>query len=258
MRIGIPSLLLCTLSTLALGEIHTETVPYSHGDTELAGYLAYDDQEGDQRPGVLIVHEWWGLNAFAKQEARRLAEAGHLAFALDMYGDGATASDAGAAGALAAPFYDNRQLARDRVAAGLAVLRNHPLCDSDRIVAIGFCFGGSMVLELARSGADLQGVASFHGGLATSEPASADAVRARVLVLHGADDPMVPDDEVIAFADEMRAAGADWQLAMYGGAVHSFTNPNAAEAGLPGVAYHEQTDRRAREALTAFFRECFR
>lgn len=237
-------------------EIRTQSVSYDHAGARLIGYLAYDDAVKTPRPGVLVVHEWWGLNEYTKKRTRQLAELGYVALAADIYGDGVVATDRTEAGALAGRFRGgDRALLRDRVNAGLQTLRANPLVDRHKVAAIGYCFGGTAVLELARSGADIAGVVSFHGGLDTPRPAAPGVLKARVLVLHGADDPGVPPAQVSAFQEEMRGAGADWQLAMYGGAVHSFTNPDAGSDPSRGSAYNEKADRRSWEHMKVFFTE---
>ncbi len=251
-------LMAALIATNAQAGLRTERVEYRHGATVLVGYLAYDDAVAGKRPGVLVVHEWWGLNDYAKRRAEELARLGYVAFALDMYGKGTVTTNPKEAGRLAEPFRSDRQLMRARAAAGLEVLRNRPQTDPGRIAAIGYCFGGTTVLELARSGAALQGVASFHGGLATPNPADARNIKGKVLVLHGADDTFESPAEVAAFQEEMRRAGVDWQMNIYGGAVHSFTNPDAGRAGIKGVAYNEKADRRSWQALMDFFAEIFR
>ena len=175
-----------------------------------------------------------------------------------MYGNGEVAKTPEEAGALAGKFRGDRRLMRDRLGAGLAVLRDNKLTDPKRLAAIGYCFGGTTVLELARSGADIAGVVSFHGGLDTANPADAKNIRCKVLVLHGADDPHVPPEQVLAFQDEMRKAGVDWQMIFYGGAVHSFTNPASGSDNSKGVAYNERADKRSWEAMELFFSEIFR
>ena len=183
----------------AVAEVRDETVEYSHNDTTLKGYLAYDDSIAGKRPGVLVVHEWWGLNDFAKRRARELAGLGYAAFAVDMYGNGVTAKDAKEAGRLAGTYLADRGLMRARAAEGLEVLKGHRHVDEDRVAATGYCFGGTVVLELARSGADIRGAVSFHGGLGTPEPEKTRGVKASVLALHGGDVPNVTPSDVSAF-----------------------------------------------------------
>jgi dienelactone hydrolase len=236
----------------------TRDVDYQQGETALQGYLAYDDAVKGKRPGVMIVHEWWGVNDYVKGRARQLADLGYVAFAADIYGKGVRATTMQEAQQASAPFRTDRALLRARARAGLEVLRKHELVDPKRIAAIGYCFGGMTVLELARSGADVAGVVSFHGGLGTPNPEDAKNIKAKVLVLHGGDDPNVPPEQVLAFQDEMRKAKVDWQMVIYGGAVHSFTNPASGNDPSRGAAYNEKADRRSWEAMRVFFAEIFR
>ena len=238
--------------------LRTEVIEYKHGDVVLEGYLAYDDAVKGKRPGIIVVHEWWGLNPYARMRTEQLAKLGYIAFAIDMYGKGVRAKDPAEAGSLSGIYRGNRPLMRSRANAGLEVLRNHPLANVNRIAAIGYCFGGTVVLEMARSGAELVGVVSFHGGLNTPSPGDAKNIKGKVLVLHGADDPAVPPDQVIAFQDELRKAGVDWQMVSYGGAVHSFTNPEAGNDPSRGAAYNEKADKRSWEAMKTFFGEIFK
>jgi dienelactone hydrolase len=238
-------------------KVVTEVVEYRHGDVVLEGYLAYEKGKKSSRPGVLVVHEWMGLNDYARMRAEKLADLGYVAFAVDMYGKGVRARDSKEAAALAGIYKGDRQLMRARILAGLEVLISQPKVDPKRIAAIGYCFGGTTVLELARSGADVDGVVSFHGALDTSIPAESGRVRAKVLVLHGRDDPLVPPEQVNGFEAEMRNAGVDWQLVAYGGAVHSFTNPQAGSDPSKGVAYNEKADKRSWKAMKEFFDEIF-
>lgn len=238
--------------------IRTETVDYRQGETRLEGYLAYDDSAAGKRPGVLVVHEWWGINDYVRSRAEQLARQGYVAFAADMYGKGIRAGTAAEAGKLAGALKADRALMRARADAALDVLKRSPLVDPARIAAVGYCFGGTTVLEMARAGTAVAGVVSFHGGLDTPHPEETRSVKTRVLALHGGDDPFVPPAQVAAFQEEMRGAGADWQLVAYGGAVHSFTNPAAGSDKTKGSAYDERADRRSWEAMTVFFREIFK
>jgi dienelactone hydrolase len=241
----------------AYGAIRTEVVDYRHGDTVLEGYLAYDDSIQGKRPGVIVVHEWWGINNYVRTRTEQLAKLGYVAFAIDIYGKGVRAKDAKEAGSLSSTYRSDRALMRSRANAGYDVLKNHPLTDARRIAAIGYCFGGTTVLEMARSGAPLAGVVSFHGGLGTPNPGDAKNIKGKVLVLHGADDSFVPSGEVIAFQDEMRKSGVDWYFVSYGGAVHSFTNPDSGNDPSKGAAYNEKADKRSWEAMKLFFAEIF-
>ena len=249
--------LLC-LTVTAEAAVKTKIIEYKQGDTVLEGFLAWDDTKTDKRPGVLIVHEWTGINAHMKQRAEMLAKLGYVAFAADIYGKGIRPTVQPEAAKTAGIYKNDRPLMRDRVKAGLAELKKQELTDPQRIVAIGYCFGGTTVLELARDGADLKGVVSFHGGLSTPTPQDAKNIKGRVLALHGADDPFVKADEVAAFQDEMRKGAVDWQFVSYGNAVHSFTNTAAGNDNSKGAAYNEKADKRSWEAMTVFFAEIFR
>jgi dienelactone hydrolase len=245
------------LAAVAEAAVRTKAVEYRHGDATLEGYLAWDDAQQGRRPGVLVVHEWYGVNDYAKSRAEQLAKMGYVAFALDMYGKGVRANNPQDAGKLASTYKNDRKLMRDRAKAGLEVLRKQDNVDGGRVAAIGYCFGGQVCLELARANADVAGVVSFHGALDTPDPKGSQGVKPKVLVCHGAVDPFVPDAHVVAFRDEMEAAKADYQIIAYAGAVHSFTNPVADKAGLKGVAYNENADRRSWRAMQDFFGEIF-
>ncbi len=246
------------LSHRALSQIHTEIVEYKIGDAVFEGYLAYDTTEKERRPGVLVVHEWWGITPYIQKRAEQLAQLGYVAFAVDIYGKGIRAKTPQEAQTIAGQFYGDRKLLRERAAAGLDILQKNPLVDAKRIAVIGYCFGGMTTLELARSGANIAGAVSFHGGLATPNPEEAKNIKAKILVLTGGDDPNVPVAQVTAFEDEMRKANVDWQLVSYGGAVHSFTNPASGRDSSKGVAYNEKADRRSWEAMKTFFSEIFK
>lgn len=247
--------MLFSVVSVSRAELRTEVTEYRHGDVVLEGYMAYDDSVKGKRPGVLVVHEWMGHNPYVRMRADKLARLGYAAFAIDMYGKGVRAKDSKEAASLAGIYKGNRALMRARAQAGLDVLAKHPMVDPSRVAAIGYCFGGTTVLELARSGAPLRAVVSFHGGLDTPSAEDARNIRGKVLALHGGDDPYVKPAEVAAFQEEMRRAGVDWQFVTYGGAVHSFTNPDAGNDNSKGAAYNEKADRRSWEAMKAFFEE---
>ncbi len=235
--------------------MHTDDIEYEHGGRRLVGHLAEPDGT-DARPTVLVCHEGPGLDDHAKTVAVRLAQLGYLAFALDYHGDGKPLERnemMGRLGALMTSPGDTRALAR----AGLAVLLAQPRADASRVAAIGYCFGGTMALELARDGADLRAVVGFHSGLGTSRPDDAANIRARVLVCIGSEDPFVPPDQRLAFEAEMRAGKVDWRMHLHGGVAHSFTNERASEAALPGVAYDQRTDERSWRAMLDLFDEAF-
>lgn len=254
--VSLAALLLAACAIRA--DIKVETVEYKQGDTVLEGYLAHDDAAQGKRPGVIVVHDWKGNGEFSKKKAEDLAKLGYVAFACDIYGKGVRPATAQDASAQAGKFKNDRALLRARVNAALDVMRDHKSVDSAKIGAIGFCFGGTTVLELARSGAPVAGVVSFHGGLSSPAPEDAKNIKAKVLVLHGADDPFVKPDEVLAFEDEMRKGGVDWQLVAYGNAVHSFTNKAAGDDNSKGAAYNEKADRRSWEDMKDFFNEAFK
>ncbi|MDB5394937.1 MAG: dienelactone hydrolase [Rhodospirillales bacterium] len=235
-----------------------QDIDYHDDSLRLRGVLAYDGEIEGERPGIVVVHEAWGLGDHAIARAKMLAELGYVALAADMYGDRRQAADLPAAMELIGDLRTNPEKLRARAGAAVATLKAQRNVDSSRVAAIGFCFGGTTVLELARGGADLKGVVSFHGGLQTAAPAKPGAVTPKVLVCTGADDPMIPPSQVIEFEDEMRNAAADWQVICYGGTVHSFTNPNAGKGvALEGLAYNQQSDRRSWAAMRAFFDEIF-
>ncbi|HHM05255.1 MAG TPA: dienelactone hydrolase family protein [Gammaproteobacteria bacterium] len=242
------------------GVIATE-VNYRAGATLLKGYVAYDDAFAGKRPGVLVVHEWWGHNAYARQRARQLAQMGYVALAVDMYGEGRQALHPEDAQKFSSEIARNLPLGEARFKAALELLRRHPLALPDKIAAIGYCFGGGVVLHMARIGTDLQGVVSFHGSLATSQPARPGAVKARILVAHGGADPFVTPAQITGFIQEMNQAGADYTIIVYGGAQHSFTNPAADEYGtrfnLP-LKYNRAADLASWRAMAAFLEDVFR
>lgn len=245
------------LAGAASAEIRLETVEYQQGDTVLEGVLAYDPTMSSTRPGIVVVHDWMGVSDYVKDRARQLAELGYVVLAADIYGKGVRPETREAAAAEAGKYRADRALLRARVRAAVDVLKKRLEVDPTRIAAIGYCFGGGTVLELARDGADIAGVVSFHGNLDTPNPADAKNIKAKVLVLHGADDPHVPPAQVTAFQEEMRTAGVDWQLVMYGGAVHSFSNPGAGSDYSQGNAYNEKADKRSWIAMKDFFKELF-
>lgn len=246
-------LLLASLSAPAA--VKTEVVEYRDGEQVCEGYLAWDDAVAGKRAGVVVVHEWMGLGDYAKRRAREIAALGTVVFAADIYGKGIRAKDFKEAGQLAGKFKGDLPLLRSRARAALAVLEKDPRVDASRLFALGYCFGGTTALELARSGAPLAGAVSFHGGLSTKDPADAKAIKGRVLVLHGAADPYVPPAEVAAFKKEMDDARVDWQLVEYAGAVHSFTNPDSGSDPSKGAAYDARADRRSWEAMKSFLAE---
>lgn len=245
----------------ALAAIKEGPVEYQAGDTVLKGYLVYDDATKQRRPGVLVVHEWWGHDQHARNSARKLAAAGYVALALDMYGGGKQADHPDSAGKFSGEVRKNLPLMKSRFEAGMQLLRKQPQVDGKRLAAIGYCFGGSVVLEMARAGEDLRGVASFHGGLATEHPAQPGGTQARVLVMNGAEDPFVPPEQIAAFKKEMEGAKVNYKFVNYPGAKHSFTNPDADANGtkfnLP-LNYNAVADNESWLELQSFLKQIFK
>ncbi len=236
--------------------VQGSNVLYKDGSAELEGYLAKDPSKKSDR-GLIIVPDWKGVSAFYEDKAKAMASEGYVVLVADIYGKGVRPKTNEEAGAQAGKYKGDRPLLRSRVGAALARLKQEKGVSADKIVAMGYCFGGTTVLELARAGANVDGVVSFHGGLSTPTPADAKNIKGKVLVLHGADDPNVPDTEVAAFEKEMRDAGVDWQLVKYSGAVHAFTNPGAGNDNSKGAAYNEKADKRSWVAMKDFFKEIF-
>lgn len=247
-------------NTQATSDIRGEEVSYQVGDQVFNGYIAYDAASDKKRPGIIVVHEWWGHTEYVRTRAYMLAKLGYTAIALDMYGDGKTASHPDDAQKFMMEVMNSGEQMQQRFVAGKNLLEQHPTVDPTQIAAIGYCMGGAVVLDMARSGMDLKGVASFHGSLGTSMPAHENAVTAKVLVLHGEDDPFVPPDQVDAFKKEMDAAKADYVFIAYPDAVHGFTNPGATELGnqfgLP-LGYNETADTQSWERFKSFLNEIF-
>jgi dienelactone hydrolase len=238
----------------------SQELSYEVGGVKLVGYLAYDGATSGPRPGVLVVHEWWGHNDYARSRADMLAKLGYTALALDMYGDGKRAAHPDDAKKFMMEVLGNIDTAEARFTAALKLLQEHETTDPQKTAAIGYCFGGAVVLHMARVGTDLDGVASFHGNLSTKSPAQKGVVKARVLVLHGAADPLVPAEQIAAFEKEMDEAGVDMKLIAYEGAKHAFTNPSATELGakfkLP-LAHHPEADQKSWAELQVFLKSLF-
>lgn len=241
-------------------DIRTEEVTYQAGGTTLKGYIAWDAARTEPRPGILVVHEWWGHNEYVRRRARMLAEEGYTALALDMYGDGKQAAHPEDAQKFMMETISNAEVAGARFGAALDLLQKHASTDPEKTAAIGYCFGGAVVLHMARLGKDLDGVASFHGNLGTETPAKPGAIKADILVLHGGDDPFVPKEQVEAFKKEMEAAGANYVFIEYPGAMHAFTNPGATAMGkkfkLP-LAYDAKADEQSWAELQRFLKALF-
>ncbi|MBI5863317.1 MAG: dienelactone hydrolase family protein [Planctomycetes bacterium] len=256
-RMGVV-MVLVSLAAAARAEIVTRSIEYKIGDKTFEGYLAYDDKVKDPQPGVLLVHEWWGVTEHTKNVTRQVAAMGYVAFAIDMYGKGVVAENTERAGELSGQFAKNDVLRRERAKAGYDVFVKMPQVDKKRVAAIGFCFGGTTVLHMAYSGLDIAGVVSFHGALVPPGEADLKNIKARILVLHGAADPLVPAEQVQKFQEGVAKAKADWQMVYYGGAGHSFTNPESVKLGMEGVGYNAPADARSRQHMKVFFDEIFR
>lgn len=241
-------------------EIVTREVSYKQGDTVMKGLVAYDDSIEAKRPGVLVIHEWWGHNDYTRKRARMLAELGYTALAVDMYGDGKTADHPDDAGKFSSAVGGNLPLAKARFDAALDTLKQQPTVEADKIAAVGYCFGGGILLNMARMGTDIAGVVSYHGSVATNSPAKKGDIKTSIRVFNGADDPFVKAEQIEAFKKEMESVGADYKLVNYPGAVHAFTNPDADTFGkkfnLP-LAYNEQADKDSWQQTQEFFKEIF-
>ena len=237
-----------------------ETVNYAADTVKMQGYIAFDSANKAKRPAILVVPEWWGIGDYVKGRAKQLAELGYIAMAVDMYGNATEATDPETAGKMAMPFYTNPQMAKARFDAALAKLKAYPQVDTNRIAAIGYCFGGSMVLNAAKMGAPLVGVVSFHGGLAGVTPDKA-TLKAKVLVCHGGADNFESPEEIATFKKQMDSVGADYTFKVYEGATHAFTNPEATEKGkkfnMP-ISYNAAADTASWNDMKAFFGRIFK
>jgi len=245
------------LPASAPARMHQQLVDYHQGGAVLQGYLAYDDSFPGLRPAVLVFHHWMGIDQYIKDRTDQLARMGYVAFAGDIYGKGVRPANSTEAAAQSGKYRADRPLMRKRAQAALDTLRLIPRVDVKRIAAIGYCFGGGVALELARSGADIAGVASFHGTLDTPHPEDAKNIKAKILVMQGTDDPVAPIKAIGDLEDEMRGGGVDYQINLYGGAVHSFTQPMAGNDPKTGNAYNPEADRRSWQAMKYFFAELF-
>ena len=236
--------------------IQERLVEYEHGGASLEGFLACDDVDGGAKPAVMVVHAWGGRGQFECDRARALAELGYVGFAADLYGKGVLGASVEENAGLMQPFLDDRAMLQSRLTASLETLKSQPEVDNDRIAAIGYCFGGLCVLDLARIGTDINGVASFHGLFGAPGNTAGTKIKTRVLALHGHEDPMVPVDAVVALEKELTEAGADWQIHVYGNTLHAFTNPEANFPDL-GAIYNKNADKRSWQTLLNFLDELF-
>jgi dienelactone hydrolase len=257
MRYALALVSLLLLPSSVLAEIKTQVIEYKDGDVVHEGFLAWNSENVKDAPGVLVVHQWMGLTDYEKGRCRQLAELGYVAFALDIYGKGIRPTSMQEAGKQAGIYKSDRGLFRRKLQLGLEQLQNQASVNKKQIAAIGYCFGGTGVIELARSGASVAGGVSFHGGLDSPTPDDGKNIKAKLLICHGADDPFVPAEEIEAMKSEFNSAGVDWQMIYYSGAVHSFTQPMAGNDNSRGAAYNERADHRSWQAMKDFFDELF-
>lgn len=254
LMIGLAVMLLVASAEAA---VQTKTVSYKHGDLECKGFLAWDDAVQGKRPGVLVVHEWWGLDEYARSRAQQLARLGYVAFACDMYGEGKTTEHPEDARKFATTVRMNVENWRKRAQVSLEVLKAQPQCDNGKLAAIGYCFGGSTALQLAYSGADLKAVATFHAALPAPTADEAKSLKARILVCHGGADTFIPEMAIKSFREPLDKAGAKYEFVAYPGVVHSFTVPGADARNLPGMKYDKQADEDSWKRMTKLFAELF-
>ena len=257
--VSIFALVIASLMTISMAsaEIRSEAISYQDGGANLTGHLYWDDSIEGKRPGVLVVHEWWGLNDYAKWRAGQLAEMGYVAFALDMYGDNKVTTHPAEAQEWMSANTANLDGWRQRALTGLEQLRAHSLTDTSRMAAIGYCFGGATVMQLAYAGADLKGVASFHGSLPLPNDGEVNNIKGRVLVEHGNDDAFIPAERVEAFKAAMNDGGVDLRFHGHDGARHGFTNPDAASFGIDNLKYDAAADESSWRSMQQLFEEIF-
>jgi dienelactone hydrolase len=245
------------LAAQSRAAVKSQEVSYEYEGTKLKGYLYWDDAVKGKRPGVLVVHEFWGLDAYAKKRAEMLAELGYVAFAADMYGEGKLTEHPNEAGAMAGEVRKNIKMWQGRAQAGLKILKANEHCDGSKLAAIGYCFGGSTALQLAYSSPDVTAVVTFHAALPIPTEEQAKAIKAKILICHGAEDTFIPEDVCTKFRAALTNAGVDYAMHYYGGAVHSFTVPEADKKGLKGIKYDANADKRSWREMQSLFNEVF-
>ena len=253
--LAISSVLL--IGGIAHAEVKTKMIAYEYGGVTFKGYLAWDTAVSGKRPGVLVLHEWWGLNEYARKRAEQLAELGYVAFAGDMYGEGKFTEHPNEAGQFATAVRSNVAAWQGRAQAALKVLAQQPQVDPSKLAAIGYCFGGSTALQLAYTGADLKAVVTFHAALPIPDAAQAKAIRAKVLINHGAADKFIPEETAVRFRAALEEAKVDYTMVYFGGAVHSFSVPGIDQKNVPGLAYNAQADHRSWQYMRELFGEVF-
>ena len=250
-------ILVWTVPETVQAAFQSKVVPYTVGEHSFEGFLAWDDSGAGKRPGILVVHEWWGLNDYARSRAKQLAAMGYVAFAVDMYGKGKITTHPDQASKWAKLTTSNVKDWVERAQEGLRLLQAHPRVDPSRLAAIGYCFGGATVMQLVYSGAPVKGVVSFHGSMPLPQDSQPVHNSAKVLIAHGDADPFLTSDHILQFKNALDEARIDWQMTLYGGAQHSFTNPAANQYSVKGVQYHEQADQRSWMHMQQFFHELF-
>ena len=253
----LPVLMLFVTAVSAKAELQTSAVRYNDDGLQLQGYFYWDDTFKGKRPGVMVVHEWWGLTDYVRKRAEMLARLGYVAFTADMYGKDKVTEHASQASEWSKQITSNVEAWQKRALLGLDIMRTHELVDRTRTAAIGYCFGGATVMQLAYAGAALDGVVSFHGSLPVPTPDQAKSVRARVLIEHGSADAFIPAERIVDFQTALNAAGVDWEMVTYGGARHGFTNPGADIYGIDNLRYNKVADQRSWEDMQRFFKEIF-
>jgi len=256
-------LLMLTLGSLLLSatvqaKVITEAITYTEAGEEYTGYVSYDDGIKGKRPGVMVVHEWWGLDDYAKRRTEMLARLGYVAFAVDMYGTGKVTDSADQAKEWMTEATTDVEWWRERAMAGIRYLKNHKLVDANKLAAIGYCFGGGTVIQLAYSGLDINGIVSFHGSLPVADESAFGKIKTRMLIAHGNADPFIPREIVTKFQDTLDKAGADWNMITYGNVLHSFTNPKSDTRGMAALKYDKQADEHSWQAMQHFFEQIFK
>lgn len=246
------------LSTAVQARIITEAVTYTEAGDEYTGYVSYDDAIKGKRPGVMVVHEWWGLDDYAKRRSEMLARLGYVAFAVDMYGTGKVTDSADQAKEWMSEVTADVEWWRERAMAGIRYLKNHKLVDANRLAAIGYCFGGGTVIQLAYGGLDINGIVSFHGSLPVADESAFGNIKTRMLIAHGNADPFIPREILSKFQDTLDKAGADWNMITYGNVLHSFTNPKSDTRGMAALKYDKQADEHSWQAMQQFFKDIFK
>ncbi len=257
-KLALLLLLACSSINNVQARVITEAVKYTEAGEDFTSYVSYDSKYKGKRPGVLVVHEWWGLDDYTKRRMEMLAKLGYVAFAVDMYGTGKVTDSAEQAKKWMTEVTTDVEWWRERALAGLKRLKQHKLVDKDRLAAIGYCFGGGTVIQLAYGGVDIDGIVSFHGSLPVAEESSFGKIKTSMLIAHGNADPFVPREIVTKFQDTLDKANADWRMISYGNVKHSFTNPKADSRGMAALKYDKQADEDSWKAMQVFFDKIFK